>query len=131
MYEDKATTRDLTCERGQDYGHPYHQFNCAEHMFEIWEQSRSMHDPLPGPLERCLHHVVRMILLKLSRLACNSLKADSWDDIDGYVETWRMCLAGHPDSMRAEEAPRPKAAARARECAPNGADRAASHLIQG
>lgn len=81
-------------ERSESYGTAYDDFNCVGAMFEAWQLKRSLSrnlGQLDKPLERCLRHVVYMILVKLSRMAETPLYRDNIVDIIGYARRLIDC----------------------------------------
>lgn len=54
-------TKQLTDERGANYGHPYDHFQCTQGMYSIW-RNRYESSALIGPeLDKCLSHIVYLI----------------------------------------------------------------------
>ncbi len=90
--------KKLTTDRGQNYGHPSEQFDCAEKMFTSWRSRRRNANGITFPpqltrkQERAVRHAVYMICTKLSRAASNPKHADSWDDVAGYARCAKMAL---------------------------------------
>lgn len=89
------TTKELTAERGKNYGHPAKHFMCTQDLFSSWDERRA--DALDGQcdnydLEYPLRHIVYMICDKLARAAENPLHMDNFEDIQGYASLWKMCV---------------------------------------
>ena len=80
--------KDLTVERGGDYGHPIDHFSTTQGMWNLWLKKREKGRPLPQPLEHVLRHIAYLVLDKLSRMAENPQKQDNFDDIQGYSSLW-------------------------------------------
>jgi hypothetical protein len=93
----KRTTKDITAERGKNYGHPLDHFPVTVSMFGYWEEARKKAmvkgaELLRRDEELALRHAVYMICDKLARAATNPMHADNWDDIQGYARTAKMAL---------------------------------------
>lgn len=88
-------TKEITDERGKNYGHPRDHFSCTQKTFLAWEERRNQaisQGALPLADEQAVKHGVYMILDKLSRFATNPLHKDNLDDIQGYARTIKMIL---------------------------------------
>ncbi len=90
-------TKDLTDDRGSNYGHPYDHFQCTQSMFAVWQDRRMYGKNLPPPMEKCLHHIVYFILDKLTRAAENPCHMDNFEDIQGYASLWEVSSNKHEE----------------------------------
>lgn len=88
-----VTAKDLVEERGEIYGHPLPRFATAQVMNDAWVNLRCQGKPLHGlNTDLAVRHGVYLICDKLTRFAIDPEHLDNLDDIQGYVETIRMCL---------------------------------------
>jgi hypothetical protein len=81
--------RLVVCDRGKDYGHPFHDFSRTGKM---WAAILGLEKVEPEQVGLC------MIALKMSRL-CNSYKRDSLVDIAGYAKTIDMVMDKKNENM--------------------------------
>ena len=81
--------KDITIERGADYGHPMDHFNTTRTIFDIWCERREHGKAIPVPLNNVLKHIAYLVIDKLVRSAENPLKQDGYDDIQGYASLWK------------------------------------------
>jgi hypothetical protein len=85
--------KELTDERGKNYGHPIKHFACTQAMYIAWCKSRGESDvELPPDQEAGVYHGVYMILDKLARMSENPNHRDNLDDIQGYAKCIGMVL---------------------------------------
>ena len=84
--------KDITKERGNDYGRPIDQFNTTQEMWKLWEQRRSTGKKINPILDNVLNHIVYMCIDKMVRLAENPFKQDGYDDIQGYASLWKTSV---------------------------------------
>jgi hypothetical protein len=85
--------KELTDERGKNYGHPIKHFACTQSMYAAWCESRGQSDVLlTKDKEYGVHHGVYMILDKLARMSENPNHRDNLDDIQGYAKCIGMVL---------------------------------------
>lgn len=91
--------KEITTERGANYGKPIDHFSNTDKLNEAWRsyrnRNRSRQDErlLIGCEKECaLHHGVYMIIDKLVRAAENPMHADNWDDIQGYARCIKDAL---------------------------------------
>jgi hypothetical protein len=94
-FGEKPDTKELTAERGKNYGHPYDHFQCTQEMFDVWTSRRFDAPSIDPELERCLRHITYLILDKLSRAAENPMWLDNFDDIQGYASLWEKVIDKH------------------------------------
>ena len=87
--------KQLTKDRGSDYGKPIDQFNTTQTMYDAWLERRKTGKPLPEALEKVLRHIVYMCIDKMVRLAENPYKQDGYDDIQGYASLWEGSVKEH------------------------------------
>ena len=78
--------KQMTDERGKNYGKPIDHFNASQAMYDVWE-NRFGTDPRVMNEEhiRAVKHGVRFIIDKCVRAAENPMHKDNWDDIQGYA----------------------------------------------
>ena len=85
--------KDITTERGSDYGSPIDQFHTTQTMYKTWLKRReTSRNNLPLVLENVLRHIVYMVIDKMVRLAENPLKKDGYDDIQGYASLFESSV---------------------------------------
>ena len=89
----KDKIKQITDERGNNYGHPKNHFKCTQAMYQAWIDNRELSpDLLPPELEPALKHGIYMICDKLARMAKNPHHRDNLDDIKGYASCIEMVL---------------------------------------
>jgi len=85
--------KELTDERGKNYGHPIKHFSCTQELYMDWINARIQSDiKLPASKEAGLRHGVYMILDKLARMSENPNHRDNLDDIQGYAKCIGMVV---------------------------------------
>ena len=84
--------KDITNERGNDYGRPIDQFNTTQEMWKLWQHRRSTGKKINPILDNVLNHIVYMCIDKMVRLAENPFKQDGYDDIQGYASLWQQSV---------------------------------------
>ena len=85
--------KEITEERGKNYGHPIKHFYCTQTMYHYWLQAREQSSQNLGlKKETAIRHGVYMILDKLARLSENAEHRDNLDDIAGYAKCIGMIL---------------------------------------
>jgi len=84
--------KDITDERGNDYGQPIDQFDATRKMFDTWELRRLGGKEVPDELNNVLKHIAYLVIDKLVRSAENPLKQDNFDDIQGYTSLWEGAI---------------------------------------
>ena len=70
-------------ERGKIYGDAKEQFDTWEGLNKIW---LDYHQKSPNKGNRAFCGLIRMALLKLTRIGFDPKIKDSWLDIKGYIE---------------------------------------------
>ena len=91
------TTKQLTDQRGNDYGHPLDHFPTTRAMFAAWEKRRNNAlangaDKLTDEQEASIRHAAYMMCDKLARFAQSPMKVDHLSDVQGYARTAKMAL---------------------------------------
>lgn len=71
--------KELVKQRMDHYGHPFEDF---KRIVDLQAQVACCPDELA-------RHVLNMICVKMSRICNSPDHKDSWDDIEGYVNTFR------------------------------------------
>ena len=87
-----STIKEITSERGGDYGRPIDQFNTTQEMYKIWKDRRATGSVIDTKLDNVLNHIVYMCIDKMVRLAENPYKQDGYDDIQGYASLWEQAV---------------------------------------
>lgn len=95
--------KDLTTERGSDYGKPIDQFNTTQTMWNVWLKRRETGKQLPQVLENVLRHIVYLCIDKMVRLAETPTLQDNWDDIQGYASLWVSSVSEYNSREDANE----------------------------
>lgn len=84
-------TKQLTTERGENYGPPINHFTCTQSMYKAWCENRNNYEKIPDK-ELAIRHGIYMICDKLARMAKNPYHRDNLDDIAGYARCIAMVL---------------------------------------
>ena len=84
--------KDITDERGKNYGKPIDHFSRTTQMHRQWTYQRRHGKGVDGKMDAALAHGVYMIIDKLVRAAENPMHKDNWDDIEGYARCIKDAL---------------------------------------